>query len=341
MKKNTQNLLKTALVTGLLFCLPISNLLASSEGSGDFNPGETIIHHISDANEIHLFSAGDFHATIPLPVILYKSGQGLTLAMSSSFHHGHEIDGYGLHHGKIHRADHASFLDFSITKNVFMMLICAGLLLWMFLGAAKKYREKEKAPSGMQNLLEVLILFVRDEVARPILGDKAGKYMPYLLTLFFFIWVCNMIGLIPGFGANITGNIAVTLTLAAFTFVITLFSSNKHFWGHIFAPPGVPPWLLPIMIPVEVIGIFTKPVALLIRLFANMTAGHMIILSIVCLIFIFGKTSAVAGYGVAVVSVAFTLFMMMLELLVAALQAYIFTILSALYFSEASAGGEH
>jgi F-type H+-transporting ATPase subunit a len=161
--------------------------------------------------------------------------------------------------------------------------------------------------------------------------------MPYLLTIFFFIWLGNILGLIPFIGGfNITGNIAVTLTLAVFTFLVTTFSANKNYWMHIIATPGVPTWLLPLMIPIEILGVFTKPIVLMIRLFANITAGHIIILSFVSLIFIFSNLyGAGAGYGVAVVSVAFSIFMNVIELLVAFLQAYVFTLLSALYFGSA------
>lgn len=299
------------------------------------------MHHILDAHELHFFSAGTFHATVPLPVILYSPGKGLSVFMSSKFQHGHAAyNGYVLEHGKIRALDGSKVYDFSITKNVFMMLVGAGLLFWFFISSARQYQaNKDRAPKGLQSFLEPLIIFIRDEVAVPILGNKAGRLLPYLLSIFFFIWICNLIGLLPGFAANITGNIAVTLTLACFTFFLTLLSSGKHYWSHIFKPEGVPAWLLPIMWIVEISGIFTKPIALMIRLFANMTAGHMIILSIISLIFIFGQTSPALGYGVGVISTGFALFMFMLELLVAVLQAYIFTILSALFIGEAMADG--
>ena len=225
-------------------------------------------------------------------------------------------------------------LDFSITKAVVGLLFSVLLALWLFLSLARSYRKTGIShPKGIQSFLEPIILFVRDDIAIANIGEhKYEKYMPYLLTVFFFILFNNLIGLIPfppPFGANVTGNIAVTLVLALCTFFITQFSGNKNYWKHIFATPGVPFWLLPVMIPVEIIGIFSKPFALMIRLFANITAGHIIVLSLVCLIFIFKSLM------VAPVSIAFVIFMDCLELLVAFLQAYVFTLLSALFISLA------
>jgi F-type H+-transporting ATPase subunit a len=216
------------------------------------------------------------------------------------------------------------------------MFICFALLVWLFLSSAKRYRKNPaSAPKGKQNALEVFILFIRDDVVKPVLGTATDRYLPFLLTVFFFIWINNMLGLIPGLAANVTGNIAVTMTLALFSFIIILFSSNKYYWSHIFNPPGVPVFVKPILILVEFIGVFIKPTALTIRLFANMVAGHMIILSIVCMIFIFSQMNVAAGAGFSVVTVAFGIFMTSLELLVALLQAYIFTFLSALFISQA------
>ncbi len=225
-------------------------------------------------------------------------------------------------------------LDFSITKSVLGMMFAALIGLWLFLSLSRSYKRTGIShPRGIQSFLEPIILFVRDDIAISNIGEhKYEKYMPYLLTVFFFILINNIMGLIPfppPFGANVTGNIAVTLILALFTFFITQFSGNRNYWKHIFATPGVPFWLLPVMIPVEIIGIFSKPFALMIRLFANITAGHIIVLGLVCLIFIF-KSLAVAP-----VSIAFVIFMDCLELLVAFLQAYVFTLLSALFISLA------
>jgi F-type H+-transporting ATPase subunit a len=203
--------------------------------------------------------------------------------------------------------------------------------LLIFLGIASTYKKREgKAPKGFQSLIEPIIVFVRDEIARPNIGHKYIGYMPFLLTVFFFIWINNLIGLVPMFpgGANLTGNIAVTFTLGVITFLVVTFSGNKYYWKHIFAP-DVPWWLYPIMLVVEIIGVLSKPFALIVRLFANITAGHIIVLSLISLIFIFKTTS------IAPVSVAFVLFMYVLELLVAFLQAFIFTMLTALFIGTA------
>jgi F-type H+-transporting ATPase subunit a len=231
--------------------------------------------------------------------------------------------------------------DFSLTRNVLQMILSAILLILIFNGMARKYsRNPHKAPSGFQNALEPIVLFIRDDVARPYLGNKAEKYLPYLLTIFFFIWINALLALIPG-SANVAGNLAFTGVLAAFTFIFILISTNKAYWGHIVWPPGVPLWVKPILIPVEILGIFTKPFALMIRLFANMLAGHMIILSIISLIFIFGGLAAAAGWGFSVVSVLFTIFMYLVELLVGLIQAFIFANLSALFIAQAFEHGHH
>lgn len=336
-------ILSKALLTGVFSICTIASVAASGadgEEPAGYDPGSEILHHIVDAHELHFFEIGNFHATIHLPIIAV-SRSGVDIFSSKRLHEG-EHKGYISDHGKLKRTDEAGFLNLSITKNVLMMLVASFLLFWLFRKAARGYKARAaKAPRGVQSLLEPLVLFIRDEVARPVMGDKANRYLPYLLTVFFFIWICNLIGLVPGFAANITGNIAVTLTLAVFTFLITMFSSTKHYWKHIFSPPGVPVWVLPVMVPVEIFGIFVKPAALCIRLFANMTAGHLVILSLIGLIFIFGEMSPAGGFGISILSVAFTLFMFLIELLVAVLQAFIFTILSALFISEAAASPEH
>jgi F-type H+-transporting ATPase subunit a len=260
--------------------------------------------------------------------------------MSSAFEHGHARPvSKGLtfqmdEHGHISEASGLRVLDFSITKNVASMLLSVVLLVWIFGSVARSYaRSDQRLPGGLARFLEPIILFVRDDIARPNIGEhRYQRYMPYLLTAFFFIWINNLLGLLPT-GANLTGNIAVSLVLAVFTMVITNWSGNKHYWGHIFKP-HVPLWLYPIMVPVELVGIISKPIALTIRLFANITAGHIIILSLISLIFIF-KSMAMAP-----VSLAFVLFMECLEMLVAVLQAYVFTLLSALFIGLATAEPE-
>lgn len=235
-------------------------------------------------------------------------------------------------------------LDLSITKNVVGIFLAFSLLLGLFISAAKAYAQRGlAAPKGLQNALETLVLFVRDEIAKPSIGPKYEKFIPYLLTVFFFILTCNLLGLIPFIGGfNITGNIAVTLTLAAFTFLITSLNGTPSYWSHIFWPHGVPKWLYPLLVPIEIMGMFNKPLVLMLRLFANITAGHIIILSFVGLIFIFASIfGVVAGYASSVFSLLFALFMNTLELLVAFLQAYVFTLLSALYFGQAVEDHSH
>ncbi|MDQ3192144.1 MAG: F0F1 ATP synthase subunit A [Bacteroidota bacterium] len=313
-----------------------------------FNAGEMILNHIKDAHDWHIMDIDGHPISIPLPIIIYSPQKGLAVFMSSKFDHGHaSYKGYRLAPGKIildtetyseEEAAGISFYDFSITKNVAAMFLSIIILCLIFIPVANAYKKNpKKAPKGLQSFVEPLIMFIRDEVAKPSIGASYQKFMPFLLSIFFFIFLNNLMGLIPifPFGANVTGNIAVTLVLAAFTFVVTLFSANKHYWVHIVKTPGVPIWLLPIMIPIEILGVISKPVVLMLRLFANMTAGHIIILAFFSLIFIFGELSVGAGYGVSVLSILFIVFMNFLELLVAFLQAYVFTLLSALYFGMA------
>ena len=219
--------------------------------------------------------------------------------------------------------------DLSITKNVFSLLFGSALMCWIFISVASTYRRRSgKSPKGLQSLIEPLIIFVRDDIAKTSIGPKYLRYMPFLLTVFFFIWINNLLGLIPFIpgGANLTGSISVTLVLAALTFIITLISSNGHYWRHIFAMPGVPVGVLFILTPIEILGLFLRPFVLMVRLFANITAGHIIAMAFYSLIFIFGEMNAGAGFGVSIVSLAFTIFMFVMELLVAFLQAYVFKI---------------
>lgn len=248
-------------------------------------------------------------------------------------------------HGAIARAEGEVLIDFSITRHLLFAVLAAIVLLLVFLPMAGRYKRgvgRTEAPRGLlQNMLETVVIYIRDEVARPNFGPKTDKYLPYILTVFFFILFCNLFGLIP-FGATATANISVTATLAIFTFVITQVAGSKDYWRHIFNPPGIPWFVKPILVPIEVVGLFIKPFALAIRLFANMTAGHLIILNLIGLIFairvLFGDA---AGWGTAVPSVLLTLFIYGLELLVAFIQAYVFTILSALFIGMATAEHEH
>ncbi len=315
-------------------------------GEKKFNASEVIFSHIGDSHYWHLFDVNGTPVSMPLPVIIWHPEKGLSVFSASKFHHGHEsYEGYSLTHGmkeKIVSEDGAKIIDFSITKNVLSMLISVVLLLWIMMSVAGKYKKNGamKAPTGMQNALEPVITFIRDEVAKPNLGHKYARFLPLLLTIFFFIWINNLLGLLPG-GANFTGNIAVTACLALISFIVITISGNKHYWGHIFNPPGVPFGVKLILVPIEFLSIFIKPVALTIRLFANIMAGHIVILSVISMIFIFGALSQVVGWAFAPVSLAFTIFMFMLELLVAAIQAFIFTNLTAVFIGQAVEEGHH
>jgi F-type H+-transporting ATPase subunit a len=317
---------------------------------GDFEPGDVIMEHIMDNHDFHLAEYKGHNISIPLPIILYSPQRGFTAFMSSAFEHGHAVhQGYKLEKGKIIAVNEnglndavVKVYDFSMTRNVVQMLISLAVLVVLLLGVAKKYQQNgsNKAPTGFQNALEPVITFIRDEVGVSNLGQKHEKYMPYLLTVFFFILICNIFGLIPG-SANVTGNIAFTAVLGVISFVAILLSTNKHFWGHIFNPPGVPFLVKCILVPVEFLGIFTKPFALIIRLFANMVAGHMIIACLIMMIFIFTKLSIGAGIGFTPVSIGFTVFIYCIEILVAFIQAFIFTNLTAVFIGQAFEGEHH
>ena len=329
----------------------------ANEKEGGVDP----LHHVKDAHDVHLWGEGDGSVSIPLPVILWTDN-GLVTFMSTEFHHddaGHHIvEKNGMSfvksHEKIYQLnagehavefDHehhpvnASMpLDISITKNVFAMFCVAIILILVFRSVAKNYKVNEVAPppTGVAGWMEPIVLFVRDFSIENIGKDKYMKFMPYLLTVFFFIWFGNLFGLIPFLGGiNMTGSISVTLTLAVFTLIIQMIHSKGPFWKHIFMPPGVPIALYPILVPIELVGVLVKPAALTIRLFANITAGHIIILSLIGIIFTY---SNVAWAGL---SVPMALFISVLELLVAFLQAYIFTMLSAMFIGAAVDDGHH
>lgn len=329
----------------------------SEKKAESFNAGNLIIDHIVDNHEWHIAEIGHTEVIIPLPIILVDQGKLVTFC-SSKFEHGKSAyKGYKLEternsdKGKIVKVIPGTMetdksvqkpLDFSITKTVAGIFVSIIVMILIFGSVARSYRRNEgHAPKGLQSLLEPVILFIRDDIAKPSIGKHYNTYMPFLLTTFFFIFFSNLIGLIPIFpgGANVTGNIAVTLVLALFTFFIILIKSNRHYWIDIFNTPGVPWWLkfpLPLLPVIELAGLFIKPFVLMVRLFANITAGHIIVLGFISLIFIFGEMSVSLAYGVSVVSVFFSLFIDLLELLVAFIQAYVFTMLSALYFGMAT-----
>ena len=328
---------KTMLSTAFLavFSMGLWNdVMAKEAASGeDFNAGDMIMHHITDSHVWHLWDG--HYGTIYLPVIVYSEERGLETFMSSKFYdEDHNVvpyDGYKLDHEHIvFEQGEGKVWDFSITKNVAALLINSLIMVIVFLAVARGYKKNaNQAPRGIQSFFEPIIVFVRDEVVKPNIGKGYEKYMPYLLTLFFFIWFSNLIGLMPG-AANLTGNIAVTFSLAFFTFLIVNFSGNKNYWKHIFWTPGVPLPLRIIIFPVEVIGIFTKPISLMIRLFVAISAGHIVLLSLVGLIFIF------SSFWVGLGSTLILLFINLIEILVATIQAYVFTMFTSLYIGMAT-----
>lgn len=351
---------------------PVENVeKGGEEKKSAFNANEVIFGHVMDAHQFHFFSWVDgegeaHHAVIPLPVLLYEPGRGLAFFSSAKFHHGEEayagyrlvtesyreeLKGRGMQDDEIRLLQDEQIIavdnnghpinkkvyDLSITRNVVQMFIALAILVWLMTSVAKRYRTGQgltTAPKGWQNAIEPVVTFIRDEVAKPNIGHHYKKYMPLLLTIFFFILINNIFGLIPG-SANVTGNIAFTATLGVISFLVITFSGNKHYWGHIFNPP-VPFGIKFIMVPVEILSIFTKPFALIIRLFANMLAGHIIIICLVSLIFIFGNLSTGVGIGFSPISIAFAVFIYVIEVLVAFIQAFIFVNLTAVFIGQAS-----
>lgn len=330
-----------------------------------FNVNEMIMHHIKDAHEFHLWGGHD-GTSIYLPIILIDNG--LKVFSSSHFYHGTPVEftdetgkvlhyvagvgpaeGYAMFHEKIYSLKDGSLhfeaghphnekpLNFSITRNVVALFMSFGLLLLILLPVASFYKKNGAvAPKGIAKFIEPIIVFVRDDIAKAnIDAHKYHRYVPYLLTIFFFIFISNLLGLIPVIGSNLTGNIAVTFFLALCTLIVTVLSGNKNYWKHIFATPGVPIPLLLIMVPIEMVGVLTKPFALMIRLFANITAGHIIILALISIIFL----NQAWQWGF--LSVPMALFISVLELLVAFLQAYLFAMLSALFIGAAVEEAHH
>lgn len=312
-----------------------------------FDPTKEIMGHIQDAYEFHFFSIGDFDAAIHLPILLYSPQKGWSFFSSSRFgHEGSEAyDGYRLVNNNIVPVEEGvTVYDFSLTKNVVQAILAMGLFVIMMLNIARKYKKGigvKSAPTGLQSLMEPIITFVRDDVAKVNLGSRWEKYMPLLLTIFFFILFNALFGMIPG-SANVAGNIAFTFVLGIIALIVILFSTTGHFWQHIFWPPGIPFFVKVILVPVELAGVFIiKPGALIIRLFANMVAGHIIILSFISLIFIFGQMTPVAGWAFSPVSILFTAFMYFIEILVAFVQAFIFTVLTAVFIGQGFEGSDH
>jgi F-type H+-transporting ATPase subunit a len=323
LKHRTGKAFKAIFTLLSMVSLGLGSATAGGDADGEFNAGEMIMHHVMDAPDIHLMTIGDKHISIPLPVIMWSNEDGLSIFSTAKFHHGHtSYNRYALDHGHIIRlsannpfleSEHldiadaksfgfseeswqgffngrpAGFINMSITKTTAGIFITVIVMFLVFVSLARAYeRNPNEAPKGLQSFLEPVILFIRDEVAKPSIGPRYESFLPFLLSVFFFIWMANLLGLIPFIGGfNVTGNIAVTLVLALFTFFLTTVKGNKNYWAHIFATPGVPTWLLPLMVPIELMGMLTKPLVLCLRLFANITAGHIIILSFISLIFIF------------------------------------------------------
>lgn len=338
------------LILSLLFSVFLLNFSTASFAAdseteeGKEDPTGFIMHHIKDSHEWHFFNVGHTHITLALPVITYASDRGLEFFTSSDFQN-HETHKFGKEfahegiyiddHDHLGRVDGGSIIDFSITKNVAMLFLVIAFVLYFSISAAGHYRKNGAvAPKGAASFVEPIVIFVRDEIALKAIGPKHMKFVPYLLTLFFFIWTGNLLGLLPG-AANLTGNIAVTFTLAMITFVIVNVNGNKDYWKHVFATPGVPVALLPIIVVVEFIGLFTKPFALMVRLFVAITAGHIVILAFIALVFIF------ESYSIGILSTVMVTFINMIELLVATIQAYVFTLFSAMYIGGAVAEHHH
>lgn len=368
MKLNFKYLYRTLLTAVAM--LPIMVFAVAGEAhkervanndTGPINSQEAIDtyieHHLQDSRDFTFFTDGasGTHYGFPLPIILIDGG--LHVFMSSKFHHGQQVaeskgNYYKLYHGKIYKTDplgtitydehdhaiNAKPIDLSITKNVVGILLASLIMIWLFVGLAKSYK-RGPVPTGMGRILEPLVIYVRDEIVVPNIGkNKAKKFLPYLLTVFFFIWILNLLGMTP-LAFNVTGNISVTIALTLFTFFIVQFAANLEYWKHIFWMPGVPIIMKIVLMPIEVLGIFTKPFSLLIRLFANISAGHVIIMSLIALIITMKASMSVGGaFGLSFV---LSSFLMLIELLVAFLQAFIFTMLSALFIGMAVQEHEH
>ena len=364
MQINTFKTLLLGLLLSLSFVVKANESIEEKSDEKDFNVTDMIMHHIKDAHDFHIMDWDGHAISFPLPVILWTN-DGLVTFMSSEFHHNDDgtivVEKGGQKFIKFHEeiyyandeADHGSYvsfdpehhptnvapLDFSITKLVFSMFMSMILLLLIFGFSARAYNRSENGvPTGIAKFTEPLIVFIRDEVAIPNIGEKHYKrFLPFLLTLFFFIWINNIMGLIPffPFSGNLSGNIAFTVVLALITFIITTFVANKDYWKHIFWMPGVPVPMKLFLAPIEFMGIFIKPISLMIRLFANISAGHIIVLSLISLIFI------AKSIWIAPASVIFSVFISVIEVLVVAIQAYIFTMLTALYIGSAMEEHEH
>ncbi len=349
-----KGLLTVILTLLFLFTIPLITRASETDSlSKEFNTVEFLFDHIGDSHEWHFFTMGDKHFSIPLPVILYSKHSGFHIFSSAKFHHppaqfNFYIDKGGPHDGKIVEtlSDGNAFLplDISLTKSVANTIIVAFILIFVSVRTARKAAQNRgKTPKGTHTVLETFIVFIRENIAKVYIGDKYERFLPFLTSLFTFIFLANLMGLILPLGFNVTSNIAITLVLASFTLLTTMIHGNKRYWRHIFNP-DVPIFMktpvAPLMQIVEIMGVIIKPTILMIRLFANMLAGHMIITSLVALIFLMNHTvGAIAGGAASVFAVVFSLFIVFLDILVSFIQTYIFTLLSALYIGFATDDG--
>lgn len=344
--------IRTYLLTVLLCmmgaCLPVHASSGHADEGEPVNIKEIIFDHIGDAYEWHVATIGDKHISIPLPVIVYSQEKGLNAFLSSHLHHGHSYEGFhiateGDYKGKVVETLSTGevkrpMLDLSLTKIAAGIVLNSLLLVTIILCVSRWYRRREAsddAPRGFVGMIEMLIMMVYDGIIKPSVGKDYERYAPYLLTAFFFIFLSNLMGLVPIFpgGANVTGNIAITLVLAICTFIAVNVFGTREYWREVLWP-DVPMWMkcpVPLMPVIEIFGLFTKPFALTVRLFANIMAGHSVILALVCIIFVTHSMGALISGSMTVVSVLFTIFMNCLELLVAFIQAYVFTMLSAVF----------
>jgi len=328
----------------LVVCLLPVHASETAE-NGPFNAGEFVLGHVTDSYSWHVTKIGETELSIPLLVIVRSPDRGWYAFWSTNLNEGATYEGFKIATTDPYKKKVVEVLpnnqvlrplDISITKNVMSLLVSAILVLWIVLSLARHYKKAPmKAPKGILGAIEFIVIFVQDEVIKPCVGKDYQRYSPYLLTVFFFILINNMLGVIPVFpgGANLTGNLAITAVLAVCTFFAVNIFGSREYWKDIFWPE-VPVWLkvpIPMMPFLELFGIFTKPMALMVRLFANMLAGHMIAMVFMALIFVFGTISPMLGTGVSVLAIFFAIFMNFLELLVVVIQAYVFTLLSSVF----------
>ena len=356
MQKRSNRLIIALILLLATGCFHTQAFASESASNEDLNPKEIILEHLQDAYWWHIATVGDHHLSIYLPVIVYSSTNGFAIFSSSHIAHNHSYKGYFIPHegkyaGKIvelnDEGEEVRPLDLSLSKIPFAILVNSIVMLVLFLLVAHWYRKSPKhaTPGGIVGAMEMFVMSVEDDIIRKSIGKDYARYSPYLLTAFFFIFINNILGLLPVFpgGANVTGNISVTLVLALCTMVAINLFGNKAYWKDIFWPE-VPMWMkapLPLMPVIELFGVISKPFALTIRLFANITAGHAIILSITCLIFLTVKLGVTVNASMTAFAVILSVFMSFLEILVAYIQAYVFTMLSAVFIGLSRHNEEH